>query len=229
MLELPQQKARLRAYFDGIGFARWSAIYGDADLSLVRRSIRAGHQAMIAQAAAWLDTGLSGTTARSALDAGCGTGLFTIELARRNFCVRAVDLAPSMAAATAARIAEAGLSEQVQCSTADLEQLNERFAVVSCFDVLIHYPKADFARLCGHLASLADEVLLFTYAPYSPLLAALHRVGSFFPQGQRHTDIQMIPAKTVQQALAASGLRVRRSTPISRPFYHVTLVEAVKM
>lgn len=229
MMGLPQHKDRLRSYFDGVGFARWSAIYGDAELSMVRRAIRAGHSAMIAQAAAWLDELPTKAAPRSALDAGCGTGLFTIELARRSFVVKAVDLAPSMVAATAARVAEAALDAQVQCSTADLEQLQGRFDVVSCFDVLIHYPRADFMRLCAHLASLTEEVLLFTYAPYSPFLAGLHRIGSFFPQGQRHTDIQMIPAATVVQTLADHGMRVRRSASIGRQFYHVTLVEAVRV
>jgi magnesium-protoporphyrin O-methyltransferase len=229
MVELPQQKARLRSYFDGVGFARWSAIYGDAELSPVRRSIRAGHSAMIAQATAWIDELQPSVSSRSALDAGCGTGVFTLELARRNFAVTAVDLAPSMAEATRAHIAAAGLSDRVQCSAADLEQLTGRFDVVSCFDVLIHYPRTAFAQLCGHLASLSDEVLLLTYAPYSPLLAALHRVGSFFPQGQRHTDIQMIPATMVTQTLADHGMRVRRSADISQQFYHVALLEAVRV
>mgnify|MGYP000269925098 CR=1 FL=1 len=33
-------KSRLLAYFDGQGFERWSAIYGDAEVSRIRRTIR---------------------------------------------------------------------------------------------------------------------------------------------------------------------------------------------
>ena len=49
-----QHKAQLQDYFDGVGFDRWSAIYGKAPLSRIRRTIRTGHDRMLAQADAWL-------------------------------------------------------------------------------------------------------------------------------------------------------------------------------
>jgi magnesium-protoporphyrin O-methyltransferase len=223
---MAQHKARLRHYFDGVGFERWSAIYGRAELSPVRRRIRAGHSAMLAHATQWLDA----DTPRgdSALDVGCGTGLFSLALAERGFQVTAADLAPQMVAATASAVAAAGLAERVSCRVADLDELHGRHALVACFDVLIHYPPALFVPMLGQLAALADEQLLFTYAPSTPLLAALHRVGGMFPRSQRRTDIQMIPDATVQRALAASGMQIRRSQRVSSGFYHVTLVQAVR-
>jgi magnesium-protoporphyrin O-methyltransferase len=68
--------------------------------------------------------------------------------------------------------------------------------------------------------------LLFTYAPYSPLLAAMHRVGGYFPRSQRRTDIQMIRDTQVRQALAEAGMVLRRATRVGKGFYHVMLVEA---
>lgn len=225
-MDIVQHKARLRQYFDGVGFERWSAIYGEARLSPIRRAIRAGHSTMLAQAEAWL--GPAGPTA-AALDAGCGTGLFSLALARRGFQVTAADLAPHMAGATAAAAAAAGLGAQVTTLAADLEDLAGSYDLVACFDVLIHYPPAPFAGLLRHLAGLSRETLLFTYAPSSPLLAALHRVGGLFPRGQRRTDIQMIPAALVQATLAGCGFRVGRSQRISSGFYHVTLVQATRV
>src|SRR5690349_9509299 len=106
-----QHKSRLREYFDGIGFERWSAIYGQAEVSRIRQTIRAGHAAMLAQAEQWLCEGVGSwelgvgngltnpqpptpNSAPQVLDAGCGTGLFSLALARRGFDVTAVDIAP---------------------------------------------------------------------------------------------------------------------------------------
>lgn len=223
-MDIAQHKARLRQYFDGVGFQRWSAIYGDAALSPVRRSIRQGHAAMLAAAASWLD----GWAGRTALDVGCGTGLFSLTLARRGLQVMAIDIAPQMVEATRAAATAAGLADRLTCTLADLEDLQGRYDLVVCFDVLIHYPEAAFAPLLRHLATLSADRLLFTFAPLSPLLAALHRVGGMFPHSQRRTDIQMIPERLVLATLKASGMEVRRSRRVSSGFYHVTLVEAVR-
>lgn len=222
-MDTARHKAQLRQYFDGIGFERWSAIYGQAPLSPIRRSIRAGHTSMLARAEGWLEPA---GPAATALDAGCGTGLFSLSLARRGYQVLAADLAPQMVAATGAAAAAAGLADRLSCRVADLDELGGRYSLVACFDVLIHYPPALFAPMLAHLAGLCDGTLLFTYAPHSPLLAALHRVGGLFPHGQRRTEIQMIPDALVRATLAAAGLSISRAARVSSGFYHVTLVQA---
>jgi len=224
-LDIAQHKAQLRRYFDGIGFERWAAIYGEGELRGVRRSIRAGHSAMLAEACHLLDAAPVAGQAR-ALDAGCGTGLFSLELARRGYAVTAVDIAPQMAAATGGRLADAG--HTADCQVGDLEELAGRYDVVACFDVLIHYPPGPFEALLRHLASLTTGRLLFTYAPHSPLLAALHRVGGMFPRSQRRTEIQMIKETLVRGVLRDAGLAVRATRRVSTGFYHVTLVEAIR-
>lgn len=223
-MDIAQHKARLRQYFDGIGFERWSAIYGQAELSPIRRSIREGHAAMLGLAEGWLDA--SGPSVGEALDAGCGTGLFSVALARRGLSVTAADIAPQMVEATQAAAAAAGVAGQVSCRVSDLDDLRGSYAAVACFDVLIHYPPELFAPMLRHLAGLSTDTLLFTYAPSTPLLAALHRAAALFPKSQRRTDIQMIPEPLVRSTLAACGMRVSRSQRVSKGFYHVTLVEA---
>jgi magnesium-protoporphyrin O-methyltransferase len=227
-VDTAQYKARLRQYFDGVGFTRWSAIYGQAELSPIRRSIRAGHTVMLNQALDWIAELPTNAAQPSALDAGCGTGLFSLELARRGYQVTAADLAPQMAHATANAAAAAGLAERINCQVSDLEALSGRYDLVACFDVLIHYPPEPFVTMLQHLAGLTTTTLLFTYAPHSPLLAALHRVGGFFPHSQRRTTIAMIPDDLVRTTLAACGLTLRRARRVSSGFYHVTLIEATR-
>jgi magnesium-protoporphyrin O-methyltransferase len=225
-VDIAQHKARLRHYFDGVGFARWSAIYGDAKLSAVRGTIRDGHNVMLAAADAWAGAAFPKPAGAKALDAGCGTGLFSLALARRGFQVSSVDLAPQMAAATASAAAAAGFADHVSCWAADLESITGSYDLVNCFDVLIHYPAEPFVAMLSHLASLCRGTLLFTYAPYSTFLAAMHRVGGYFPHSQRRTDIQMIHDTTVRQALSSAGMRFRRAERVGKGFYHVMLVEA---
>jgi magnesium-protoporphyrin O-methyltransferase len=222
-------KARLRDYFDGVGFQRWSAIYGDEKLSLVRRSIRDGHGAMIALAEAWLAEALQEgaiTAGGRLLDAGCGTGLLSVAMARRGLSVTAADIAPNMVGAATRLAREAGVEGRVAFVVDDLEAIEGDYDGAACLDVLVHYPQPAFGRLVQRLARRSRGPLLLTYAPREPLLAALHWLGGRFPQGQRRTDIQLIPAAAVEQALAAAGMQIRRRARVSSGFYHVTLVEA---
>lgn len=225
MIDSARHKDQLRAYFDGVGFERWRAIYGGGELSRVRRTIRDGHAAMLAQAEAWLAEAALPADAH-VLDAGCGTGLFSLILARRGLRVTAVDLAPQMIAMAQAEAEAAGLADRISFQSGDLETVAGRFDAVVCFDVLVHYPQPSFEQLCTELARRSRGPVLLTYAPHHPLLAALHWVGGRFPKPHRRTEIQMIPAACVRQTLAAAGKAVRRSARISHGFYHVTLLEA---
>ena len=230
-----QHKTKLRDYFDGLGFERWKAIYGDAEVSSIRRTIREGHATMLALAEQWIAEGLGEGEPKPqaaglrphVLDAGCGTGLFSLALARRGLRVSGVDIAPQMVAAAARAAGDAGLGERTAFRVGDLEHIEGRYDAVACLDVLIHYPQQGFAQLCGRLAGLSRGPLVLTYAPREPLLAALHWLGGRFPTNHRRTEIQMIDPRVVERALALADRRVRRSQRISRGFYHVTLLEAV--
>ncbi|MCS6939528.1 MAG: magnesium protoporphyrin IX methyltransferase [Roseiflexaceae bacterium] len=232
MIDVTRHKQQLRDYFDGDGFRRWSAIYGDAEVSRVRRTIRVGHARMLARAEAWLLEwiGATGRTplTMNALDAGCGTGVFSIMLAQHGMQVTAVDIAPQMVAAAADRARAAGVAQRVTFTAGDIEDVNSAFDVVACFDVLIHYPQPAFDQLLGHLAQRTSGLLLFTYAPYEPLLAAMHWIGGFFPRAHRRTEIRMIRERDVRHTVARYGLCVGRIEPIRSGFYHVNLVEAMR-
>ncbi|HMO58354.1 MAG TPA: magnesium protoporphyrin IX methyltransferase [Roseiflexaceae bacterium] len=224
MQHISDHKARLRAYFDGPGFARWMAIYGEGELSRVRRTIRRGHSRMLAHVERWLAERmpLPGTV----LDAGCGTGLLTLTLAQHGHYVTAIDLAPQMAAATQQAVTAAGVAAQVRCLAGDIDQLDGRFDAVVCLDVLVHYPAVAFSRMLRNLAERSNGPLIFTYAPHEPLLAALHWIGAHFPAASRRTEIQLIRAAQVRSDLAAVGMQISRTADIRSGFYHVTVVEA---
>ena len=78
-----------------------------------------------AERAAWdriLDLILPARGGLDALDAGCGTGFLTFELAARGHHVTGVDFAPSMIAEARRKSAELGVSS-VRFEEADAEQL----------------------------------------------------------------------------------------------------------
>jgi magnesium-protoporphyrin O-methyltransferase len=226
MLKSSPHKDQLQSYFNGIGFERWAQIYGQVPLSYIRRSIRVGHTRMLTQAQRWITESYP---TGSLLDAGCGTGLFTIAMAQQGFRVTAIDIAPRMVAAAQQAAQQAGVAAQIDFLEGDLEATTGSFDAVVCFDVLVHYPLNLFENLCTHLAQRSKGLFLFTYAPYSRPLALLHWIGGRFPKSQRRTEIQMIPSAAVVSVLCSAGMQVRRSLSISHGFYHVTLLEAVKL
>lgn len=88
-----------------------------------------------AERAAWdriLDLVLAGRVALDALDAGCGTGFLTFELAARGHHVTGIDFAPAMLAEARRKAAGRGVS--VSFEQADAEQLS--FASAS-FDLVM--------------------------------------------------------------------------------------------
>ncbi len=228
MSDSAPHKAQLQTYFNGLGFERWSAIYGQAPVSRIRQTIREGHELMLKQAEAWLlETRIDGTL----LDAGCGTGLFTLAMAKRGFAVTAIDIAPRMVQAVRTEAQQEGVIDLITLMEGDIETVTGDFDAVVCFDVLVHYPREPFKDLCTFLAQRCNGQgpLIFTYAPYSRILAMLHKVGGWFPKNSRRTEIQMTPDKVVVETLAGAGLKVRRTADISHGFYHVRLLEAEKI
>jgi ubiquinone/menaquinone biosynthesis C-methylase UbiE len=77
-----------------------------------------------AERAAWdriVDLILSGRTALDTLDAGCGTGFLSLELALRGHRVTGIDFAPAMLTEARRKAAERGLS--IRFEEADAERL----------------------------------------------------------------------------------------------------------
>ncbi|MEO1286329.1 MAG: magnesium protoporphyrin IX methyltransferase [Chloroflexota bacterium] len=219
-----RHKAQLKQYFDTDGFERWSAIYdGQTELSSVRQTVREGHDEMLQYAVQWV---LESHTTGTLLDAGCGTGLFSLQMAQRGFNVTGVDIAPRMVASATSSAQYANVHENAHFMVGDVDTTTGTYDIAVCFDVLIHYPHGLFSKMVRHLAQRTKKTLLFTYAPYSNLLATLHWVGGLFPKGQRRTEIKMIPDSDVAELIHSMGMTIKNQHRISRGFYHVTLLEA---
>ncbi|HEX2913835.1 MAG TPA: magnesium protoporphyrin IX methyltransferase [Chloroflexia bacterium] len=230
---LEPRKAALRDYFGPGGFERWKSIYGDGEVSFIRRTVREGHAAVVEQSLAWVEEAARGNTLR-VIDAGCGPGLVAQALARRGHRVDGCDLAEEMVQAAYQRFeAEPEeLRQRVTFTFSDLESFGQQLSgaprdLALCLDVLIYYPEDELVRIFKHLKALAPARLIFTYAPASPFFRAMHWLGKKFPHRHRATRLEIIGEKAVRRALAANSWQLVRQRSFSKGFYHVVLAEAV--
>jgi SAM-dependent methyltransferase len=88
-----QRRGQIEDYFDRTAAAAWEKLTSDAPVGRIRASVRAGRDEMRNTLLSWLPADLSG---KRVLDAGCGTGAFAVEAARRGAQVVAIDLSPTL-------------------------------------------------------------------------------------------------------------------------------------
>ena len=215
----------LRSYFNGNGFNRWSSIYGNEKLSTVRTTVRQGHAVMMDRAYEWLQQ-LNLPDNSTILDAGCGTGLFSIRLAGNGYNVKAVDIAAQMVNKSREEAKAKGVENKIDFEVNTIEAVKGTYDAVVCFDVLIHYPAEGFIEAFKNLSSLTKGPIIFTYAPYNRILAFQHWIGGFFPKKERRTTIQMITDANMKKAMEETGMMVKNRQKISFGFYHTMLMHA---
>ncbi|ASQ91279.1 magnesium protoporphyrin IX methyltransferase [Prosthecochloris sp. GSB1] len=220
-----EHKNMLRSYFNGNGFSRWASIYGSDKLSTVRSTVRQGHAVMMDRAFEWLRK-LDLPSDATVLDAGCGTGLFSVRLAENGYRVKAVDIASQMVDKARQEAVEKNVADRIDFEVNTIEEVNGTYDAVVCFDVLIHYPAEGFVEAFGNLSGLTRDSIIFTYAPYNRILAFQHWLGGFFPKKERRTTIQMIRDDAMQEAMQKTGMKIKSRQKISFGFYHTMLVHA---
>jgi magnesium-protoporphyrin O-methyltransferase len=221
------EKAEVQAYFNSNGFERWNRIYSDSDdVTKVQRNIRLGHQKTVDQVLAWLQEEGDLAT-RSFCDAGCGVGSLSLPLAALGAgSIQASDLSEAMVMEARRRAEAAGIeANRLQVSTSDLESLGGSYDTVICLDVFIHYPQEPAEQMVGHLASLAKRKLVVSFAPYTPLLAALKRIGDFFPGPSKATRAYTLREEGIVAAAERGGFRPVRRSLNKAPFYFSRLIE----
>jgi magnesium-protoporphyrin O-methyltransferase len=221
------EKAEVKAYFNSTGFERWNRIYSESDaVNKVQRNIRLGHQKTVDQVLAWLQE--EGNLAqRSFCDAGCGVGSLSLPLASLGAgSIHASDLSESMVKEAQRRAVEQGIDPaRINFSASDLESLEGRFDTVICLDVFIHYPQEPAEQMVEHLASLAEHRLIVSFAPYTPLLAVLKRIGELFPGPSKTTRAYTLRESGIVAAAERSGFRMVQRSLNQAPFYYSRLVE----
>ncbi|KAL7161945.1 hypothetical protein ACSBR2_042426 [Camellia fascicularis] len=229
-------KEVVREYFNNTGFQRWKKIYGEAeDVNRVQLDIRIGHSKTVENVIQMLiDEGsLEGVTV---CDAGCGTGCLSIPLAKQGAIVSASDISAAMVAEAEKQAREELLTSKDELSPApvmpkfevkDLESLDGKYDTVVCLDVLIHYPQNKADAMIAHLASLADNRLILSFAPKTLYYDLLKRVGELFPGPSKATRAYLHAEADVERALRKVGWRIRKKGLITTQFYFSRLIEAV--
>ena len=124
--------------------------------------------------------------------------------------------------------AEAAGVKTATFETSDMENVEGAADIVSCIDVMIHYPTDKMVGLVDKLASLSDEKIYVSFAPKTPQLAALKKIGSLFPGPSKATRAYLHKEEDVIAALAKNGFKVDRKHLTSQNFYFSLLLEASK-
>jgi magnesium-protoporphyrin O-methyltransferase len=212
-MDYPATRARVEDYFDRTATEVWARLTSDAPVSRIRQTVRAGRDAMRARLLARLPGDLGGMRV---LDAGCGPGVMTAELAARGAEVVAADLSPQLLAIAAERL-PAALRGRVAFHAGDMTDPGlGRFDAVIAMDSLIYYAEGDLLAALGRLAARAPRVL-FTVAPRTALLSMMFGAGKLFPRSDRSPT--MVPQSTARLARRLPGLadhgRVARGFYIS--------------
>jgi len=198
------RRGEIQTYFDRTAVDAWAKLTSTERVSKIRETVRAGRDRMRGILLSWLPDDLSGCRV---LDAGCGTGLLAFELARRGAEVTAVDLSPTLVALAAERRPEDLLDAPLKFVAGDMtDPALGRFDYVVSMDSIIHYNVADAVNIVEQFASLADRGILFTFAPKSPALSAMHTVGKLFPRGDRAPAIVPVNEAKLRRALGASAV-----------------------
>jgi magnesium-protoporphyrin O-methyltransferase len=215
------RRDELRQYFDRTAADAWARLTSDAPVSRIRATVRAGRDSMRRTLLSWLPEDLSGVRL---LDAGCGTGMLSIEAAQRGADVVAIDLSPTLVELAAQRASGMSLAGRIDFRVGDMSDASlGDFDHVVAMDSLIHYRAEDMVAAAGRLAALARHSVVFTFAPRTPLLTVMHGMGRFFPRGDRAPAIEPVDSQTLNRllhtALVPGGWHTGRSLRVANGFY----------
>ncbi|MBX7483535.1 magnesium protoporphyrin IX methyltransferase [Qipengyuania qiaonensis] len=221
------QREKLAAYFDGTARKAWIDLTSDVKVSGIRATVRAGREAMRAQLMEWLPADLR---RKRLLDAGCGTGALSIDAACRGAHVTAVDIAAGLVDIARERSPSFLGHGKIDWLVGDmLDTALGEFDHVVAMDSLIHYRGEDIVDTLEAVGRRCRTSIVFTFAPYTPLLGAMHGVGKLFPRGNRSPAIVPVSEAQLRRKLARlSNWRVARTERISSGFYTSQAMELVR-
>mgnify|MGYP001809738202 CR=1 FL=1 len=222
-----RRRGEIQHYFDRTAVEAWKRFATDAPLGRIRATVRAGRAEMRRQMLASLPADLSGWRV---LDAGCGTGAMSIELSRRGADVVGVDLAPEIIRFAAETLpADIGPGRITFRSGDMLAEQHGAFDAVVAMDSLIHYQLADAVEALSKLSRRTRTAMVFTFAPRTAMLAAMHGFGRLFPRSDRAPSIVPVRPEAIaadlEQRLGADDWRIGRTARVSNGFYKSQMME----
>ncbi len=223
------RRGQIQNYFDRTAVAAWAALTSDAPVGRIRTTVRAGRDQMRSTLLSWLPEDLHG---RRILDAGCGTGALAVEAARRGAHVVAIDLSPSLVKLAHERL-PTDLLGTVEFRSGDmLDEKLGHFDHVVAMDSIIHYDTTDAVKALSQLAERTTTSIVFTYAPRTPLLAAMITVGRLLPRGDRAPWLEPMAKEKILALMAAdktlSHWQAGRTQRVSSGFYKSQALELKK-
>jgi len=202
---------RVEDYFDRSATKVWERLTSDAPVSRIRQTVREGRDRMRALMLSRLPADLTGVRV---LDAGCGAGPTTVELAARGALVTAVDISPQLVDIARLRLPEEH-AHRVTFASGDMTADHGHHDFVIAMDSLIYYDTADITAALTRLGQRSGKVV-FTVAPRTPVLMTFWGMGKMFPKSDRSPV--MVPHAHTRLRDATDG-RVTRIDRVTRGFY----------
>jgi magnesium-protoporphyrin O-methyltransferase len=195
-----ERRGQLETYFDRTAFQAWSRLTSDAPVGRIRATVRAGRDEMRRILLGWLPVDMHGMRL---LDAGCGTGMLAIEAARRGARVTAIDVSATLISLAQERMPPDSGPGNVDFIVGDMVASSlGSFDYVVAMDSLIHYQPRDAVRALSQFAVRTRRGILFTFAPRTPGLAAMHAIGRLFPRGDRAPAIEPVAEDAIRRLLS---------------------------
>ncbi len=223
------RRAELQTYFDETASVTWQKLTSAAPVSGIRATVRAGREAMHSQVLSWLPGDMTGLRV---LDAGCGTGTFAVEAARRGAEVVAIDIARSLVETAAERLLDPELRSRITWRVGDMTRLDlGEFDHMVAMDSIIHYDAPDMAAMVARILPRIRRSAIFTYAPRTPLLTAMHAAGKLFPRSDRAPAIVPVSGSHLMQLLsghAGTDWNTGRRHRVNSTFYISEAREVVR-
>ena len=206
---------RVESYFDRTATKTWEQLTSDAPVSRIRQTVRKGRAEMRAKMLARVPEDLSGARI---LDAGCGPGMMTKELAERGGNIVAIDISPSLIKIARKRLSP-HLARFVEFRSGDmLDPTLGQFDFVFAMDSLIYY---DTSQICSAVLKLGQrptQKVIFTVAPKTKVLMAMWYAGKLFPRSDRSPVMKPQDPKNLIEATKGSGIMYDLG-PVKSGFY----------
>jgi len=221
------RREALATYFDSTARQAWIDLTSDTKVSGIRATVRAGREEMRQTLLGWLPHDMRRTRL---LDAGCGTGALSVAAACRGAEVVGVDVAGGLVDVARERAPGFTGHGRIEWHAGDmLDPEYGDFDHVVAMDSLIHYAPDDLVAALEKLTRRASQSVLFTFAPHTRLLGAMHTVGKVFPKSDRSPAIVPVAENDLRHRLSTiEGWAIGRTRLVSSGFYKSQALELVK-
>lgn len=225
------RRGQIEDYFDRTAVQAWEQLTSDAPVGRIRTTVRAGRNKMRGTLLSWLPEDMRG---RRVLDAGCGTGALAVEAARRGADVVAIDLSPKLIELARQRKPESFVHGSLDFRSGDmLDAMLGNFDHVVAMDSVIHYETKDAVSALSRLAERTSTSIAFTFAPRTPLLAAMISVGRLLPRSNRAPWLEPMAKEKLLEMMAQDvvlqGWQHARNERVSSGFYKSQAMEWTRL